>query len=61
MEMMQIEVTTDEAGYLILSQQDGNEGEIICLHPDQVPLVCEWMMQAIGAKTEVQAMTRFEN
>jgi hypothetical protein len=61
MEMMQIEIVVDQAGYLILSQEDGDEGQVICLHPDQVPLVCEWMMKAIGAKTETSVMTRFEN
>jgi hypothetical protein len=61
MKMCQVEVVIDEAGYLLLIQENGEDGEIIALHQDQVPVVCEWMMKAISAKTEAQEMTRFEN
>ncbi|KWN80841.1 hypothetical protein WM24_23685 [Burkholderia ubonensis] len=54
MKMCQLEVKVDEAGYLLLIQEDGGEDEIIALHPDQVPVVCEWMMKMIGARVETK-------
>ena len=61
MKMCQIEVKVDDAGYLILFQEDDEDGQIIALHPDQVPIVCEWMMKSIGAKTETREVKRLED
>jgi hypothetical protein len=61
MKMLQLEVKVDDAGYLILFQEDEDVGQIVALHPDQVPLVCEWMMKAIGARTETRAIQRLED
>jgi hypothetical protein len=62
MQMHQIEVRLDEeSGELVLIQDQMGETEVIALHPDQVPLVCDWMLKAIGANAEVQEVTRFEN
>ena len=57
MKMCQLEVKVDDAGYLVLIQEDGAEDQVIALYPDQVPIVCEWMMKAIGAKEEVFEMS----
>jgi hypothetical protein len=61
MKMLQLEVKVDDAGYLVLFQEDGDAGQIISLHPDQVPLVCNWMMQVIGARTETRVIQRLKD
>jgi hypothetical protein len=59
MQMYEISIVTNEAGDLMLQQGDVcGEGSTIILSAEQVPIVCEWMMQAIGAKTETRDADR---
>lgn len=62
MKMYDVEVALAGGGDVNIMQDCGTgEMQIITLHPDQVPIVCEWLMGAIGAKKETRETVRFEN
>jgi hypothetical protein len=62
MKMHDIEVDTNEVGELVLTQEGViGEDSVIVLSPDQVPVVCEWMMRAIGGRTETREILRLQD
>ena len=62
MKMHDIEVDTNDVGELVLTQEGViGEDSVIILSADQVPIVCEWMMKAIGARTETREIQRLQD
>jgi hypothetical protein len=62
MKMRDVEVDMNEVGELVLSQEGViGEDSVIITSPDQVPIVCEWMMRVIGARTEAREIQRLKD
>lgn len=55
MKMYDVEVALNAGDVWICQDQGLGDTTVIRLHPDQIPVVCGWLMQAIGAKVEVNA------
>lgn len=54
MKMYDVEVALNGGDVWICQDDSAGEATVIHLHPDQVPIVCEWLMKAIGARTVTQ-------
>lgn len=62
MRMYEVEIFTNEAGDLLVQQGELlGEHSTIILSAEQVPIVCQWMMQAIGGKIETREVKRLED
>jgi hypothetical protein len=54
MKMYDVEVALNGGDVWIAQDCGLGDTTVVKLHPDQVLVVCEWLMRAIGAKAETR-------
>lgn len=62
MKMYDVKIALAGDGDVLITQECGiDETSTVRIHPDQVPIVCRWLMLAIGANTETREVNCLED